>query len=44
MVAPLLVMYAGLNGEGKSTFYEADMKILALPFPDAEIPAHEKNS
>ncbi len=39
--APLLVMLAGSNGAGKSTFYEAYLGSLAIPFINADRIAAE---
>lgn len=34
--SPLLIMLAGSNGAGKSTFYDAYLDSLALPFLNAD--------
>ncbi len=41
---PLLVMLAGSNGAGKSTFYEAYLASLPLPFVNADRIASEVRS
>lgn len=41
MGAPLLVMLAGPNGGGKSTFFESHLQSLGLPFLNADTLARE---
>lgn len=41
MAAPLLVMLAGPNGAGRTTFYEAHLKSLGLTFLNADVLARE---
>jgi predicted ABC-type ATPase len=41
MDLPLLIMLAGTNGAGKSTFWETHLKHLNLPFLNADILARE---
>ncbi len=42
-MSPTLVMLAGSNGAGKSTFYETYLSHLDLPFLNADILAKELN-
>ena len=42
--APVLVMLAGSNGAGKSTFHEAYLAALGLPFVNADLIAAELRS
>ncbi len=41
MPAPLLIALAGPNGAGKSTFFESQLRVLGLPFLNADIVSRE---
>jgi predicted ABC-type ATPase len=38
---PIIVAIAGPNGAGKTTFYHAHLKLVALPFINTNVLAHE---
>ena len=38
---PIIVAIAGPNGAGKTTFYHAHLKLVALPFINTDVLAHE---